>query len=31
MDFAYLALCAALWLLMAGMAKGCDKLGGTAK
>ncbi len=28
MDFAYLALCAAFWLLMVGMAEGCAKLGG---
>jgi len=28
MDVAYLALAAAFWLLMAGMALGCAKLGG---
>lgn len=28
MDVAYLALAAVFWLLMAGMAKGCAKLGG---
>ena len=31
MDVVYLALAAALWLLMAGMAIGCAKLGGPAK
>ena len=28
MDIAYLALVAAFWLLMVGMARGCAKLGG---
>lgn len=28
MDFTYLALAAALWLLMVGMAAGCAALGG---
>ena len=28
MDFVYLALGAAFWLLMIGMAKGCARLGG---
>jgi hypothetical protein len=28
MDVAYLALAAVLWLLLAGMAWGCAKLGG---
>lgn len=31
MDFAYLALIVVFWLLMAGMAIGCAKLGGPAK
>jgi hypothetical protein len=28
MDLAYLALVAVFWLLLAGMAVGCSKLGG---
>jgi hypothetical protein len=28
MDVAYLALAVVFWLLLAGMAKGCSKLGG---
>ena len=28
MDAAYLALAVVFWLLLAGMAKGCAKLGG---
>jgi hypothetical protein len=28
MDFAYIALVVAFWLLLAGMAVGCAKLGG---
>ncbi len=28
MDIVYLALAAAFWLLMVGMAAGCGKLGG---
>jgi len=31
MDLAYLALIAFLWLLMAGLAVGCDKLTGGSK
>lgn len=31
MDIVYLALAAAFWLLMVGMATGCAKLGGPAK
>lgn len=31
MDLAYLFLFAALWLLMAGMASGCARLGGTGR
>ncbi len=31
MDIVYLALTAAFWLLMVGMAAGCAKLGGPAK
>jgi hypothetical protein len=31
MDVAYLALAAALWLLMVGMVLGCAKLEGPAK
>lgn len=31
MDVVYLALAAVLWLLMAGMALGCAKLGGSGK
>ena len=31
MDFVYIALAAAFWLLLAGMAVGCAKLGGPAK
>ena len=31
MDFAYLALCAVMWLLMIGMARGCARLGGELK
>lgn len=31
MDLAYLALALLFWLLMAGMAAGCNKLGGPAK
>jgi hypothetical protein len=31
MDIAYLALAAALWLLMVGMVVGCAKLEGSAK
>jgi hypothetical protein len=30
MDIAYLALVAAFWLLMVGMAMGCAQLGGPA-
>ena len=29
MDIALMALFAVFWLLLAGMAKGCEKLGGT--
>jgi hypothetical protein len=29
MDIAYLALVAAFWLILAAMAKGCAKLGGS--
>ena len=29
MDIAYVALAVAFWLLMAGMAVGCARLGGT--
>ena len=28
MDFAYIALVVVFWLLMAGMARGCARLGG---
>jgi|GEM_PF-1634908 hypothetical protein len=31
MDFVFLALTAAFWLVLAGMAVGCAKLGGPAK
>jgi len=31
MDVVYLALVGVFWLLLAGMARGCDKLGGPAK
>jgi hypothetical protein len=31
MDIVYIALAAAFWLLLAGMAVGCAKLGGPAK
>ena len=31
MDVAYLALVVSFWLLLAGMAEGCAKLGGPAK
>jgi hypothetical protein len=31
MDAVYLALVVVLWLLLAGMAVGCAKLGGPAK
>jgi len=31
MDIVYLALAAAFWLLMVGMAAGCAKLGGPAQ
>lgn len=31
MDIVYLALAAAFWLLMVGMATGCSKLGGPAQ
>ena len=31
MDFVFLALTAAFWLLLVGMAVGCTKLGGPAK
>lgn len=31
MDVVYIALAVALWLLLAGMAKGCSKLGGPRK
>lgn len=31
MDIAYLALVAAFWLLLVGMAMGCAKLGGPAQ
>lgn len=31
MDVVYLALVVVFWLLMAGMARGCAKLGGDSK
>jgi len=31
MDVVYIALTLGLWLLLAGMAAGCAKLGGSAK
>ncbi len=31
MDIVYIALTATFWLLLAGMAVGCAKLGGPAK
>ncbi len=31
MDFVFLALTAAFWLVLAGMAVGCAKLGGPTK
>lgn len=31
MDFVFLALTAAFWLVLTGMAVGCAKLGGPAK
>lgn len=31
MDIVYIALIAAFWLLLTGMAAGCAKLGGPAK
>ncbi len=31
MDVVYVALVAAFWLMLVGMAEGCSKLGGPAK